>query len=511
MKKIPYLLLLLSMLTLVACDDSTSSIGNDVMPDIDRVSAIDSIYYVNSQTVKADAVLANTSSCYLGSIVDPVLNIKTTSGFLAQYHCDNKKFPSKDGKLYLPNGQVEADSCDLRVYISSFVGDSLATMKLRVQELGFDKILEEGNDYYSNLDPEEYIKQGGIDKTISYAVKDLTLSDSLNNGLKYLRQVKIKLPADYGTKVMNAYFEHPEYFENSYSFIHNVCPGFSFKCVGGTGSLIKTSTLALNIYFRYHDTTTAGNDTIVDGQVIFGGTEEVLQANFVKNDGGVQASTELATIDATDGCTMIKSPAGYFTELDLPVDHLIEGTAGEHYNDSINAAKIIVHYQQMNNEDYDNLFPAPQQLFLVRTDSVKTFFEKSQLPDSETNYLSSSSSATANYYTFSNIAPLLSHIKAERDRNSGVTSRDTYAERQAKYRVWEQAHPNWNKVMLLPVDATYTQSTSTYGTSTSVLRSVKSQLGLSSAKIEGGPEKLADGTTNPNRLQLQVTYVRYHK
>ena len=72
--------------------------------------------------------------------------------------------------------------------------------------------------------------------------------------------------------------------------------------------------------------------------------------------------------------------------------------------------------------------------------------------------------------------------------------------RRAKYATWAAQHPDWNKLVLVPVDAVYTQTTSTYGTTTSVLRSVKSQLGLTSVQLEGGKD---------HPLQMQVIYSRY--
>ena len=122
------------------------------------------------------------------------------------------------------------------------------------------------------------------------------------------------------------------------------------------------------------------------------------------------------------------------------------------------------------------------------------------MPNSKTSFLSSMTTSSKNYYAFSNVAPLISYIKAERDSMVNVVKGESVQSRRAKYATWAAQHPDWNKLVLVPVDAVYTQTTSTYGTTTSVLRSVKSQLGLTSVQLEGGKD---------HPLQMQVIYSRY--
>ena len=94
-----------------------------------------------------------------------------------------------------------------------------------------------------------------------------------------------------------------------------------------------------------------------------------------------------------------------------------------------------------------------------------------------------------------------------RDKAAGVLRTDDAATRRNKYAAWEASDKydaDWNKVVLIPVDAVYTQTTSPTGTAVSVLRSVKAQLGLTSVQLEGG----ADGE---NPVKMQIIYSRYNK
>ncbi len=47
--------------------------------------------------------------------------------------------------------------------------------------------------------------------------------------------------------------------------------------------MVNVQISTLNVYFRYHDKTTAGNDTIVEGMQRLGATEEVIQNTRVEN------------------------------------------------------------------------------------------------------------------------------------------------------------------------------------------------------------------------------------
>lgn len=500
------LAIMLAALTFVACDDDTSMIGYDVIPKQDEITAVDSVFQINSQTVQVDKVLANTSTCYLGSIVDAETHIQTTSGFLAQFHLpDGFRLPNKDILVCNEQGEVEADSCDIRLYLDSFLGDSLTTMKLRVDELDRLKLLDENETYYTNLNADDYILSGGVNKTVSYTVKDLTRPDNETNGKSYYRQVVVKLPQSYGTRLMQAYYNNKADFANSTTFMRNVCGGFSFKSAGGKDVMLKTAMIGMNVYFRYHSKTEAGNDTIVDGAQRFGATEEVLQTTHINNN--YPGSLSLDALQQKP-CTYVKSPASYFTELTLPVDQVVEGKNlnGAHYNDSISMAQVIIRRKATTDSETSQLLPVPAQLLLVRKNEWEAFFEKNRMPDSKTSYLSSMTTDTKNYYAYSNIAPLIAYIKAERDEKAGVVQGESVASRRAKYAALEVADPayaaDWNKVYLIPVDAIYTQSTTITGTTTSVLRSVKNQLGLTSVQLEGGKD---------NPLQMQVIYSRYNK
>ncbi len=468
--------LLLVALAFTACDDTTQMIGMDLMPDGDNVTAQAKVYQVTTKTVPVDAVLARTANCYLGSIVDPDLHVQTTCDFMAQLHLPEQfRLPTLDRLMTDAEGKPFCDSCDVRLYFEEYNGDSLASMKLKVFELDKHTPIDEKVAYYSNIDPMDYVTPDqNFSKEITYSVKDLTRPEYETSGGTYYRQVVVKMPKDYGTQLLQTYFAHPEYFTDTYRFNQEVCPGFYFKHAGGTGAVLKTKMMALNVYFRYHTLTEAGQDTIVDGMQRFGATEEVIQSTRINNQ--YPGSLSLEKIQQMP-YTFVKTPAAFFTEMTLPVDEIV---AGEHYNDSINQAKVTIRKYA---EEKDQVIPPPSFLLLVRKDYMNTFFEKKELPNSSEAYLSNQYSVSSNAYQFANIGQLITNLRNERDLGAGVTATDTEAQRAEKYARWEAEHPDWNRVMIVPV-AVKTTTSSMTGSQT--IQSVSHEMGLTSARLEGG-------------------------
>ena len=444
---------------------------------------------MDSQTQKMDSILGSTSTCYLGSVVDPETRAKTTCNFLAQFHLsENYTLPKRDRLILDDDNEIVIDSCDIRIYFDKYYGDSLTTMKLLVQELDTTKVMKEGTNYYTNIKPSEYLNTETSQKvSMTYAVKDLMRSNAENEGTSYYRSIRVPLPKAYGKFLFDKFYQHPEYYKNSYMFIHHVCPGFSFEITGGVGSMIKTVITTLNVYFRYHTQTAAGNDTIVDGLQRMAATEEVLQNTRIEN------KLPASMLDSSNGYTYIKSPAGLYTEITLPINEVI---AGEHYNDTINAASFSLRcYKDNTHNIYD--LTAPPTILMIRKAEQYSFFEESKLTSTQA-YISNHAPQT-NAYTFSNISQLIKIMKDERDIACAVLPTDSEAQRLQKYQQWEVENPDWNKVILLPVKAEYSTSNSSYGGTSQTLMRLHNEFGMHSAKIQGG----AQG------IELSVIYSRF--
>ncbi len=481
------LLLLISILT--ACDDTTETIGTSLTDNMDHLQITTDTFRVSTRSIIADSVLSRNTVGYLGKIKDPETGAYITSDFMVQFGTlEDYYFPSKDSIVSLDEaGDVIVDSCEIRLYFDKYYGDSLSTMKITAFEMG--KPYEEGQKYYSNYDPETegYIREGGIAKNKIYALANMGVSDSLKKTSSYSPNIRIQLNDPYtdkdgntyknfGTFILRKYYENPEITKNSYKFIHEICPGFYVKLQEGLGSMAYIYNSQLNLYFRYRSSYTKDNvtkDTVYVGTTSFSGTEEVLQCTHIIND-----KQTISSLAADNSCTYLKTPAGIFTEMTLPVDDILYN----HENDTLNTAKVTL--SRLNNQTHgDYVLSTPTTLLLVERDSMYTFFENNKIADNKQTYLSSSSD---NGYTFNNISGLVRHMAEVKEK--GLLSNPN----------WVALHPNWNKVVIIPVSTEYV----TVG-QTQKLAKVSHDMSLTSTRLVGGKD-------NPNQdIRISVIYSKF--
>ncbi len=471
----------IAMLTIAisSCDEDTNTMGYSLTSDADRFSLIPDTFQIDStKSIKADSVLARSSYSYLGRIKDPETGAYITSDFTTQFTVLEKEknyifAPKKDITSLDTDGEPVATSCNLIVIINSYLGDSLTAMKLMVEEL--DKPIEENKLYYSNFDPEAngYIRNDGLKQAKMYSMVDLTLSDSaraarLNkNYYSYIniplnKQYKAKdgtVYKNYGTYLMRTYYQHPEYFKNSISFIKNVCPGFYFKTVDGQGVMAEVLNVQMEVKFKYKS-----NDKEYDGSKIFYGTEEVMQTTHIANEKG-----KIDSLVNVKNCTYLKTPAGIFTEVTLPVEQIKKG----HINDSILSAKITFQRMADLNKKTDELLSDATQLLMIERDSLYSFFEKNNVTNNRTSFLAVFN-ATLNTYAYNNISSLINHMWSIRGKGS----------------------KNWNKVVLIPVK-TSTVSTSSYTSAT--VTGINNEMGITSTRLVGGIK-------NPDNPTISIIY-----
>ena len=239
------------------------------------------------------------------------------------------------------------------------------------------------------------------------------------------------MPNSIGNRFIDKFYETDSngdsigrtYFANSEAFINNIFKGIYVKCSHGDGTVIKIYRARLDVGFKRYIKSSSGKlDSIQELSAPFYSTKEVLQANKFDTKGLEKL------VDETSH-TYIKTPAGLFTEVTLPVmDAVIEGATN-------NTAKVFF---TKYNEETGNFNTPPATLLMVRKSEMNRFFLKNELTDGESSYLTSFNSSN-NQYKFSNIANLLRKCY------------DEYMEGSKNDPDCESKNPDWNKVVLIPV------------------------------------------------------------
>ena len=485
-------------MAMISCSEDTDTIGSSITNDTDKLVYSTGVYKATSRSILADSVYSHNSDCYFGMVKDPETKSYVKSGFMSQFNMlEGFSLPNKENILSLIDGEVVADSCEISLFVnySKSYGDTLTAMKMRLTEL--DSPIDDTYTHYSNFDLKSngYLRSDGLKINKMFTVRDLKLSDgdlwSLQNNIKYQGTSndsgyydRIRIPMNvpynakdgkaynnYGTYLLRTYYEHPEYFKNSYWFVHKVCPGFNFEITDGLGLMANIMEIDIQTFYRFKSDTTTYTSS-----VYLTSTPEVLQTQYIVND---RAALELLVND--ESCTYIKSPAGVYTEVTLPVDEISQA----HANDSLLSVSIDFYRQNSNTTANNYQIGTPSNILMVHKDSLYSFFENKTMYDYKSSYMASLSTNT---YSFTNIGNLITLMAKQ--KSDGLKSDPN----------WVAKHPDWNKVVLVPVSTTVKYSSSYYTGTTSTVSGVGNQMGLTSTKLVGGAD---------TPIEVKVIYAKF--
>ena len=476
MKFIKLTAFLLAAFSMVACDDTTDTLGSSITNKVDNLTITDATYNVETQSLVAGPVLSKSNNGIIGRVKDPETGTYLTADYMTQmvplstFSVDTLQY-IKDAN----NGELRADSCFLLVSYQSTYGDSLAPMKVTAYEMS--KPMTEDKNYLTDFDPmaEGYIAENGYHNSATYS-----LSKATGNFKIYLNKPYTKDGVtydNYGTYMLKTFVEHPEYFKSNYQFLKNVCPGFYIKHEGGIGNVADVWNTEVQFYWSRQKTIKASDgvtDSIAKGYGFnrIDGTEEALQTNHIVND-----AASIASLAADPSCTYLKSPAGIFTEVTLPVEEILRG----HETDTLNTASVT--FPRINNTETDNqyTFDTPSYVLMIPKDSIDSFFENGDVVNNRNSFYASYSSSTTNGYTFSNISNLITAMSKKKGSSE-----------------------NWNKAVLIPI----TVSTVVENNSTVISKMTHNMSLTSTRLVKGTNETTSDGKP-ASPIQIKVIYSKF--
>lgn len=469
-----YLWTLISLLLLstwTGCDDNTDNLGGSMMPNEDNIIINQMSYNATSRSLLAgDSILAKTSTAYLGRYTDPLYGT-FEADFLTQFHCvENFGFPEEGV------AGDSAVSAEIRLYLDSYFGDGNNPCHLSVYPL--NKVLEEDKNYYTDINPADYY-DASLEPIVTrpYTAEDQTLPDSITESDNYVPYISIMLPREFGTDIIRKYYETDasgkhigkDYFANAEAFINNVCRGIYVKCDQGDGTILYIQQAQLNIKFRYFVESQSGRkDSLITVLAQFAGTQEVIQANRFQTD----KETMKKLVEEDGSCTYLKTPAGIFTEITLPLNEI--ATNHMEKGDTLNSAKLTLTRYNETATDSKFKMGIPKTLLMVRKKDMYSFFEKNSIVDNKTSYLATFN-PSYNTYAFNNISQLITTCVNE-TKQDGIVDED------------------WNKVVLIPVVTTTDKSGN--------IVTIRHSLELSGARLMGG-------FNEGNDLQVRITYSQF--
>ena len=562
--KAKYALIALLAITFWGCDDNTAGLGLGMFPGSDQnINGKLSTFDVTTESVHAGEIYAMTNVGYVGKFTDEIFGTYQ-AGFLAELNCpsgmtfpgvydgtalDEKKKATRvmvgddneDNKdvtfIRDDNNKIIGNIHTIELYLwySSYFGDSLTACRLSVYELSEN--LDTEHAYYTNINPENYYDHADPNSllgTKAYTAVDLSVKDSIRNLSTYVPSVHVSFrdeaAKEIGKEIIKKANELGVNLDNKE--FRKIFKGIYVKSDYGDGTVLYINQAQMNVVYKCYavDTITgvklqkkvAENGVYKDstyyGYRTFATTREVIQANQLEND-----KAAIQNCINKSEWTYLKSPAGIFTQLTLPVSQIAEKLQG----DTLNAVKLGI---PIYNETSDKKFgmSTPNNVLLIRKKYKDSFFKGNQLSDGITSSLFTSTTTSFTQYTFNNITQMINNCLGDGEReeaekklkNGTITLQITNSEGKTESKEvhnieeWEK-YSYWNKFILIPVLVTTDSSSSNsyYGSSSNVI-SIQHDLKPGYARLKGGSKgSIQDAQGNPSYpeylLKLEVVSTNF--
>ena len=469
-----------------------------MLPPEDKIEVTSKSYDVITRSILADRVYARTDTAYIGRYKEDLFGTYDAS-FLVQLNClDSLRFPavydeaSKEG-LMIDDTTL---STELVLTYNKFFGDSIAPIHLNVFELK-QNIEDNSNIHYTDIDENNYFdRHNDFIGEGAFSAADLGVSDSIKQTEYYEPQIRISLPKSIGDEILRKNRENPEYFNNNQSFIEHVFKGIYAECDEGSGTILYVDRVSLDVKFQYFVLDSLGNklqqvngnDSTSVGRMSFVGTKEVYQLNKLTN-----SPEKLAERVAETQHSYIKSPAGIFTQVTLPIRDILADD--EVKNDTIHSVKLTLD-SYLNEKNSDFPMDKPSDLLMVRKSEMHSFFEENQINNNITSYTTGINSK--GQYIFPNIARLINTLAAEKDKAKEEAG-DSWNEEE-----WIK-EKEWDKVVLIPITMDTMIEKDMWGRPTVVTINIRHNLKPEYAKLIGG-----DPNQGGSPIKLEVIYTSFN-
>lgn len=365
----PLLILAVTLFSVIfaSCSDDLNTIGDNIRPDEDDIIVgIDTVTLTARTVSMEDSVYARTSYPLLGEYSDPVFG-KVKTDYMSELFCPaNTKF--KDNVISI-------DSVLVRLACYGFTGDSISPMGLSIYEVNKPLVAN----FFTNVDPKKYVD---MSKPLGQNVFSLDASPRING----MRWIITDLDMSVGQRFYNEWKTKPSTFSSPDKFLE-FFKGIYITTTFGSTRIMNMAHTFLEIHYTYRVNV---DSTSVD-YLRFPVTQEVIQLNRVQNTIPDNLFTN------SDTRSYLKTPAGVYTEITIPLKEIIEKTK---VGEIINSASFKI--KGFSEEEEKSTFKRPTDLLFINKDSLPNFFLKNNKNNSRTSFIVTRNQSN-NTYDFGNI------------------------------------------------------------------------------------------------------------
>lgn len=424
-----------------ACDDNNT--GSSVL-DSEAQLIVDSSFTVQAYSVSNEKIQSRTLTQLLGSIRSADYG-ELRSDFVTEFMPASVMDTTGVGI-----SDIDSINIAFQVPMGSYTGDSITPMKVNVYRL------KKNLPYpiYSDFNPQEYYDKSDLLGSKAYAMTTLDQDSALyyqydsQGNQQVFQLIVVGLPKSLGTEFYKEYKTNPEIFKDPTAF-SKFFPGIYATTSFGNGRVVKITNTTMNMFYKKHDKTEEGNDTVyTQSNSYFGVSPEVVTNNNIV----LQPSESIKKM-VDEGTPVVIAPAGYNVQIKIPFREMADkfDAIGKEGQAVANSVTMTLHASQIKNS-YG--IKPPTYLLLVKESEKDAFFKDNKLPDDESSFYAEYDS-TSGTYEFSGLRSFLKKVI------DGELS----------------AEDNIEDFLLIPVDMEFeTTSNSYYTSSQTVLKKVAPQV-----------------------------------
>lgn len=381
--KLKYLILVLASYALFSCNDTLDQIGSVIQPDSDVLSVSNDTFSIESSTVILDSIYAHTNIGLLGKFHDDTYG-SLSCDYYGQLRCPdgfaltdyNNKTISSD-KFVRSNSSSLLDSATVSFYFDSYVGDSLEPLQVSVYKLKNPQIFAKSANFYSN-------QSAPAKEELVFWGKKTFIPKSNKN-----YYMSVRLPIDTCNKIY-------EMAQDTAKFA-NYAPGLYLTTNYGSKAILRVKGTSVYLHYTYQTIISDSLDTISTAKPL-SIAKDVIQINRYSN-----STDDLKKLVEDQSATYIKTPAGVFTQLSIPVGSIADSLES-HGAERLNGAKLS--FGSFRVENVIHKLQPPKYLLMVKKEQMDSLFN-GKLAFDENKHLYATLSAKDNSYEFSNLRTLL--------------------------------------------------------------------------------------------------------
>ena len=393
-----YLILAVLVVAAFACDEALSDIGMTQLPERDRVAVGVDTLELSARTVLMNDVFARVRRPVLGEYTDPVFG-SIKSEFMGSFFLSHNAGFTEGAIL---------DSVQVVLLYNTFMGDSLAPMRLSVYRLNRSIT---GLEATTGINPQDYADMSAPIGEEIFTGRNRIFRDEeifLGGTFRTVRtyEIPVTLPIEIGERFLAEYRRPGHGMMANPDLFNEFFPGLYFTTTFGSSTLISVASTSLLVHYHYLDErgSSTQQDTIRTSFLRISITPEVTQINTVQT-----VSDHL--LEPSDEFTFIKSPVGVKTEITIPVSQIHERLQQQ----ALNLADFTVFAMPDAMEKITVRLNPPRHLLLINREDLPGFFERRQLPDNRTSFLSAPFDETTFSYRFSDISAMINHYMQQID------------------------------------------------------------------------------------------------